>query len=593
MKKLLFFLLPFIFLSSSGQSKQKGTLKWWDPETASFQVVEGQAWPGETESFYDRLPLRAKEKVRKPVWNLSKDAAGLIIRFRSNASRIVVRYGVSKRIAMPHMPATGVSGVDIYAKDSEGKWMWVRGRWSFRNSGDTIVYDFSGIRPNGKYHKMGREYRMYLPLYNHVKWLEIGVSDTALFTPLPVRPEKPIVVYGTSIAQGACASRPGMAWTNLLERSLDRPVINLGFSGNGKLEKELIGLINEIDAKLYVLDCLPNMTAPRFTDRQVRDRIVTSVESLQKKHPDIPILLVEHDGYSDGAIIPAREKNYTDINKVMEKTFSELKTMGKKNIYLLTREDIGQGINSMVGGTHPSDAGMLLYAHAYEKIIRKILKEPKGNTPATLPVTQDREPENYVWEKRHQQILKQNVTDPPHIVFLGNSITHYWGGVKGCKFQRGPESWDRYLAPKGVRNMGFGWDRLENVLWRVNHDELDGYQAKQIILLLGTNNFFRDSDEEIVKGLAFLINDIRLHQPHAEILVLGILPRRKMEERVRKINLEIAHMAGNLNVQYADIGKNLLKPDGTIDPSAFTHDGLHPNASGYEKLGKNLAPLLK
>ena len=372
MKTLSIFLISFL-LSLPLMAQEKMT--WWNPEKNAFPVIEGKAWPGETETFYDRLPARAEKMVRKPVWSLSKHDAGMVIRFRSDASRIVVRYGVSGILAFPHMPATGVSGVDMYARDAEGKWMWVRGHYNLQHPGDTIVYDFSGIRPNDRYHKMGREYRLYLPLYNHVTWLEIGVPDTALFRPLPVRREKPIVVYGTSIAQGACASRPGMAWSNLLERRLDRAVINLAFSGNGMLEKELISLINEIDARLYVLDCLPNMTAPRFTDDQVRERIIASVQDLQKKHPETPVLLVEHDGYPDGAIIPERFKLYDDINKVMEKTFAELKTMGTENIYLLTREDIGQNINSMVAGTHPSDVGMLLYADAYEKIIRHILKE--------------------------------------------------------------------------------------------------------------------------------------------------------------------------------------------------------------------------
>ncbi len=572
----------------------QNSLRWWNPEQAGFPVLEGQAWPGETESFYDRLPLRAKKQVRKAVWDLSKDAAGLVIRFRSNATHIVVRYGVSGRLAFPHMPTTGVSGVDMYAKDSQGRWMWARGKWSLWSPpSDTITYDYTGIRPNDKYHKMGREYRLYLPLYNHVTWLEIGVPEGALFEPLPVRPEKPIVVYGTSIAQGACASRPGMAWTNLLERRLDRPVINLGFSGNGKLEKELISLINEIDAKLYVLDCLPNMTAPRFTDEQVREHIIASVKGLQAKHPATPILLVEHDGYADGAIQPGREKNYTDINRVMEKTFAEMKTMGINNIFLLTKEQIGQNIYSMVGGTHPSDVGMLLYADAYEKIIRHILQEPKGEESTTRPVTQYREPANYDWEKRHQKILETNRNDPPRIVFLGNSITHYWGGVEGCRFQRGPESWNKYLAPKGVRNMGFGWDRIENVLWRVNHDELDGYKAEQVIILMGTNNLQLNNDEEILEGLSLLIRDIRLHQPETDILVLGILPRKNMEKRISSLNIRLARLAGNLNVNYADIGSVLLNNNGEINPADFIGDGLHPNATGYEHLGNALEKFLK
>lgn len=89
--------------------------------------------------------------------------------------------------------------------------------------------------------------------------MQVGVPGNALFNPMAIREEKPIVVYGTSIAQGGCASRPGMAWPALVGRKLDRPLINLGFSGNGRLEKEVIDLIAEIDAKVYVLDCLPNL----------------------------------------------------------------------------------------------------------------------------------------------------------------------------------------------------------------------------------------------------------------------------------------------------------------------------------------------
>ncbi len=158
------------------------------------------------------------------------------------------------------MPATGVSGIDLYSKTIDGKWLWAAGKFSFK---DTITYHFTNLLPNDQ-HVNNREYTLYLPLYNSVKWMEITVPKAALFKSLPVRKDNPIVVYGTSIAQGACASRPGLAWTNILGRKLDRPVINLAFSGNGKLEKELIELLSEIDASLYVLDCLPNLTSPEY-----------------------------------------------------------------------------------------------------------------------------------------------------------------------------------------------------------------------------------------------------------------------------------------------------------------------------------------
>src|SRR5690606_8986301 len=177
---------------------------------------------------YDRFPARAQEKVRDIVWKLSRNSTGLKVRFRSDAPEIKVKYVVSERLEMPHMPATGVSGVDLYAKDQDGKWIWSAGKYSF---GDTITYHFNNLKPS----KVGREYTLYLPLYNSVKWMDISVPRQSAFVPHRPGKEKPIIVYGTSIAQGACATRPGLAWTNILDRRLDVPLINLAFSGNGKL----------------------------------------------------------------------------------------------------------------------------------------------------------------------------------------------------------------------------------------------------------------------------------------------------------------------------------------------------------------------
>ena len=103
--------------------------------------------------------------------------------------------------------------------------------WGYRD-----LFFFLNLNANDGYHDRGREYRLYLPLYNQVTWMEVGVAKDVYFEPLPVRKEKPIVVYGTSIAQGACASRPGMAWTSILGRKMDRPLINLGFSGFGTFD---------------------------------------------------------------------------------------------------------------------------------------------------------------------------------------------------------------------------------------------------------------------------------------------------------------------------------------------------------------------
>lgn len=582
----LFFLLTFLQVTS-GYS-QKVSYTWWNPAQSQFPVMEGQAWR-DLKNPYDRLPAKAESGVRKDVWELSHHTAGLMLRFKSNADQIVVRYKVSGEKAMPHMPATGVSGVDLYAISADGEWLWCAGKY---NMGDTIEYRFTGLTPNDN-HPKGREYRLYFPLYNSVEWMEVGVPDGTMFSALPARKEKPIVVYGTSIAQGGCASRPAMAWPAIVGRKLDRPLINLGFSGNGRLEKEVIDLISEIDAKVFVLDCLPNLDASDATKSEnVKNLVIESVRQLQKKNPSTPILLVEHCGFSDEGIKSSLEKNVKALNRAQRAALEQLKVEGHNNLYLLSKEEIGLSMDGTVDGIHPNDLGMQDYADAYEKILQRILNEPTGEYGTMQPRIQNRDARVYDWDNRHQEILSQNKIKPPRIVFFGNSITHFWGGDPKASIINGADSWKQLVEPLGVGNFGYGWDRIENVLWRVYHDELSGYEAAQVVILIGTNNIPLNSNTEIIEGLKFLIQAIKIRQPKAEILLLGIYPRRKDEEKIAELNQGIVSVSGSMNVRYLDAGKVLLNPDGKINEALFT-DGLHPNAEGYRKLAQLITPKLK
>ncbi len=583
-KKLLVLIAAFV----TGLTVYSQKTIWWNPAQSAFPVIEGQAWPGEVKSFYDRLPARAEKTVRPDVWNLSQNSAGLIIRFRTNAAKISVRYKVIGNLNMPHMPSTGVSGLDLYAKNSDGTWLWAAGRYSF---GDTVSYQFT-VDPKDAYHDMGREYRLFLPLYNSVKWMEIGVPEGTQFSALPLRKEKPIVVYGTSIAQGGCASRPGMAWTAIMGRDLDRPVINLAFSGNGRLEKELADLLCEIDPEIYILDCLPNLVPQKsWPKEEIIRRIMQTVKQLREKRPHVPILLTDHDGYTDGQINPIRKADYIYANEAQHDAFAKLKAEGLNEIYLMTCEEIGLSLDGTVDGTHPSDLGMQQYALAYEKTLRVILKQPLGISSTAIPCTQYREPGMYDWEGRHELLLGMNREKPPRTVFIGNSITHYWAGEPSNPLHRGEDSWKALLDPLGARNFGFGWDRIENALWRIYHDELTGYQAEHVLVNIGTNNLQWNTDQEILEGMELLLKAIKNRQPSADILLLGLYPRREQEQRVSALNLKYAVLAGKMNIRYADVGQDLLKPDAKIDETLFT-DGLHPNAAGYRKIAAKLADLV-
>ena len=174
---------------------------------------------------------------------------------------------------------------------------------------------------------------------------------------------------------------------------------------------------------------------------------------------------------------------------------------------------------------------------------------------------------------------------------IGNSITHNWGGKPLNNRIKGADSWQKYLEPLQARNFGFGWDRVENILWRVYHEELDGIAPEKIVLNIGTNNLLINTDEEIVKGLNLLIEAIKTRQPKAKIYWLGLYPRRGQEARVMGINKSIEDLAQALNVDFADIGTTLLLNTEKIDEKLFS-DGLHPNTEGYELLGKALSIIL-
>ena len=558
-------------------------MQWRNPMSENFHVVCGQAWQKELKGNYYRLPDRAKEQVRKALWDLSKSSAGLSIAFRSNAPEIKVRYRVTGGLSMAHMPATGKSGVDLYATDAHGRQRWCAARYSF---GDTITFTYSRLSyADDAGH--GYEYRLYLPPYNEVTWLEIGVSQESKFTFLPVSQEKPLVIYGTSIAQGACASRPGMIWSNILERELQHPVVNLGFSGNGQLEMEFFNLLNEIDAQLFIIDCLPNLTNDRTA--WIYERTLNGVRKLRQKS-DAPILLVEHSGYTNELTSAQTEKSYRDSNAELSRAYQTLQEEGIQDLHYLTHAEIGLSMDAMVEGVHPSDLGMRQYADAYIRKIKEILHEDCDQRTVFTPCTQQRDP--YNWKERHEQILTLNKEKSPDILLIGNSITHFWAGEPKAHIVRGEDSWKKLFKGKTVHNLGFGYDRIENALWRIYHGELDGYQAKKVILLMGTNNLSKNTDNEIIDGINELVRAVSHRQPKAQIYVAGILPRKGMEKRIAQLNDILRQQLQMEKATYIDLSLGLIQPEGNIIPSLFS-DGLHPNKEGYQRIAKTLGTAIK
>ncbi|MEG0994344.1 MAG: SGNH/GDSL hydrolase family protein, partial [Bacteroidales bacterium] len=488
-------------------------------------------------------------------------------------------------LSMPHMPTTGVSGLDLYRTDCHGTQTWCSGNYHF---GDTITYSYRNLN-NPDIHSEGSEYTLFLPLYNSVSSLQIGVNGGQKFEFAPASQEKPIVVYGTSIAQGACASRPGMAWTNILSRQTGSPVVNLGFSGNGQLEQPLFGLLGEIDAQIYIIDCMPNMTRERVS--LIYDRVVSGVKLLRERS-DAPVLLAEHCGYMGDLSSDLRKQEYSEANAELKRAYEVLVKENISDVYYMTKEEQGLTMDSQVDGVHATDLGMQQYAAGYFNKISTILNRPVFSQNILTPRKQRREPHLYDWNKRHEAILARNREVQPEILLIGNSITHFWGGEPIAPVQSGAKSWNKLFGKKKVTNMGCGWDRIENVLWRVYHGELDGFNAKKIFLMAGTNNLEMNTNEEIVIGIRELSKQISMRQPEAEIYIVQIYPRRGLETRIAQLNAMIREeIPADFRVKVIGLSEDLTDCQGRIIETYFS-DGLHPNHNGYEKISQRLKPYL-
>jgi len=346
--------LPVQAAPAQATADQQATpeLEWHDVTTWG---VEGRAWGDMPRNrWFQRMPDAAEGKVTQSVWNLSQDSAGMMVRFKTNATAIWVHFNLrSERLALPHMPATGVSGVDLYARDDQGQWRWVNVTKTDKKEMKVAI--ITELAPGM------REYAAYLPLYNGIESLAIGVPPGAKFEKLAPRSDKPIVFYGTSITHGASASRPGMVHTAILGRRFERPVVNLGFSGNGKMDAAVGEFLVKIDAAVYVIDCLPNMNAD-----EVRQKAPALVKQLRAAHPQTPIVLVEDRRNTNSWILPKRAQHHTDNHVALREVYEVLKKQGVSGLYYIAGDGmLGHDTEGTTDGSHPNDLGFMRQADTF------------------------------------------------------------------------------------------------------------------------------------------------------------------------------------------------------------------------------------
>ncbi len=229
---------------------------------------------------------------------------------------------------------------------------------------------------------------------------------------------------------------------------------------------------------------------------------------------------------------------------------------------------------------------------------------PAAENNAIVPVGR-LEKDMYVWNQRHAEILAIKDNLKPEVVMIGDSITHFWGGKPNeAKGNRGAKAWKDLYGDKPVLNLGFGWDRTQNVLFRIQEGELDGLSPKLVVIHIGTNNLSTsknaptNSPEQVVEAIGVIIAKVKEKCPDAEIVLMGIFPRGEKADNpfratIGGINRTLAATyTGRPGITYLDITDKLLNPDGSMSKEIM-NDFLHPTEKGYAIWAEALKPHVK
>jgi lysophospholipase L1-like esterase len=345
-------------------------IAWFDPRHPPFRLT-GFPWIDE-ERVYRRLPVKPHWEIRKPVDDLANCTAGGQIQFQSDSEKIMIRVELRQPSGMYHMPATGQSGFDLYVGEPGHQRYHATSRFDAQ-AGDYEVVLFEGA-------KAQRHFTLNFPLYNGVRSVQVGVmAGSSIAAPVPYTQLGSIVVYGTSITQGGCAARPGMAYTNILSRRLNREFVNLGFSGNGRGEPALARLINQIDhQRLVVLDYQAN------AGESIRDTLEPFIDILREAHRDLPILVISKIRYARELADPEKLKKAEDLARFQKELVDRRTASGDRSLYFLDGGTLlGEHAHECtVDGVHPTDLGFLKMANTIEPTIASILQRNADAAPA-------------------------------------------------------------------------------------------------------------------------------------------------------------------------------------------------------------------
>ncbi|WP_164740042.1 platelet-activating factor acetylhydrolase IB subunit [Xanthomonas sp. BRIP62418] len=424
-------------------------------------------------------------------------------------------------------------------------------------------------------------------------------------------PDTPLLLIGDSITQNyEKAKAPDEDFQPTWQTFYgSRGALNLGFSGDGTenvLWRLANGEVDGLQPKVALVLIGTNNTGHLGqTAEQAQLGIDAVVAAIEQKLPRTQILLVgvlpsdisSEKSRRDAQINQGLAVRYGDNPRV---TYLDVGSIFQRDGKLRSELFYDTRFRPPAGALHPDTQGQRMLAEAIEPTLARLLGEPPvkpvaqlGRDFATSLIPVDRlEQDSYDWDARHHAALAEARALTPQVVMIGDSITHFWAGPPLATRVSGPESWRWLYGRRPVLNLGFGWDRTQNVLWRIRQGELDGLDPRWVVLHIGTNNLTGTAQAraatpaETAQGVEAVVSEVRRRLPRSQLILMAIMPRGRhagdaQRAPIAETNRLLAARYGkDPSVRLLDIGPRMLQPDGTL-PEALMPDGTHPSETGY------------
>ncbi|MFC0210901.1 SGNH/GDSL hydrolase family protein [Paenibacillus chartarius] len=337
---------------------------WYRPTEEPFHVA-GFAWLRQ-DGRYRRLPTAPAWPVPAAVDALANCTAGGQIRFRTDSASLSVKVKLAGAADMYHMPATGQCGFDCYIGDFGEQRYLSTTRYDHRlKMYESVLFE--------KLDRQMRTVTLNFPLYQAVEEVLIGLDKDAQAAPPPAYDtDRKVIFYGTSITQGGCASRPGLAYPNILSRRFNREFLNFGFAGNGKGEPELARIIAEIpDPECLILDYEANCVSTEL----LQQTLPAFIAIYRERHPDTPILVISRITYAKDRFHAEMARHKAERKQVQLRAVEQRREQGDNNIYFFDGSDLlGESADECtVDGVHPTDLGFMRMADGLTPVLKRML----------------------------------------------------------------------------------------------------------------------------------------------------------------------------------------------------------------------------